>query len=466
MRGEVRPAPAEPEHPEQAQEGEPAPVGPVPASVEPVPARLAPDLATSRLPRGLSAFRHRNFRLFWSGQLVSLTGTWMQGTAQAWLVLELTNDPLALGIVAAAQFTPVLVLGLFAGIVADATSKRRLLVLTQMASAALAVALGLLVVGGAVQPWHVYLLALGLGVVNAFDMPTRQSFVVEMVGRGDVGNAVALSAAVFNGTRIIGPALAGVLIALIGTGPLFLFNALTYQAVVVSLLLMRPAELVTAARAPVGRSWRAVVDRLAEGLRYVRATPTILLPILVLAVVATFALNFQVLMPVYTRVVLGGESQTFGLLMSAMGVGSLSGALLIAFGRRPSMRLLLTGVAAIGMGTIGLAVTSWLPISVVLMFMSGWGMISMAATTNTTIQLAVPDVLRGRVMSVYTTVFAGSVPLGGLLAGTVAAAFGAPAALAAGGLIALLTVGTVLLGTTRQRSARGPATEREVAGQG
>jgi MFS family permease len=338
--------------------------------------------------------------------------------------------------------------------VADAVPKRRLLVITQLSASVLALTLGLLVVSGSVEPWHVYVLALGLGIVNAFDMPTRQSFVVEMVGRDDVANAVALNAAVFNGTRIVGPAIGGVLIALIGTGPLFLINAVTYQAVVVSLLLMRPAELVLVERAQVQRNVRSVIDRLTEGLRYVRATPEILLPIMVLAVVATFALNFQVLMPVYAKDVLGGESQVFGFLMASSGVGSLTGALLIAFGRRPSMRLLLAGVVAIGVGTIGLALNRWLPLSVALMFMSGWGMISMAATTNTTIQLAVPDVLRGRVMSVYTTVFAGSVPLGGLFAGSVAAAYGAPAALAAGGAIALATVGAVVLRRPPWRTRR------------
>jgi MFS family permease len=433
------------------------PIEPIEPAIEPPVGAAVPG---RRLPRGLTAFSHHNFRLFLSGQLVSLTGTWMQGTAQAWLILELTNDPLALGIVAAAQFSPVLILGLFAGIVADAVSKRALLVFTQVAAAGLALVLGLLVLTGNVEPWHVYLVALCLGVVNAFDMPTRQSFVVEMVGREHVANAVALNAAVFNGTRIVGPAVAGVLIALIGTGPLFLVNALTYQAVIVSLLLMRPGELrLPIERAVVQRNWHSVVDRLGEGLRYVRATPTIMLPIGVLGVVATFALNFQVLAPVYSRDVLGGGSDTFGFLMASLGVGSLSGALLIAFGRKPSMRLLLAGVVAIGVGALGLSVTAWLPIGAVLMFLSGWGMISMAATTNTIIQLAVPDILRGRVMSVYTTVFAGTVPLGGLFAGSLASAFGAQVALAAGGLIALAIVGAIVArGSVRRAEQAGAVT--------
>jgi MFS family permease len=392
------------------------------------------------LPRGLSAFGHRNFRLFWFGQLISLAGTWMQGVAQAWLVLQLTNDPLALGIIAAAQFGPVLVLGLFAGIVADSVNKRAALVWTQVAAAVLALALGLLVACGQVQVWHVFVVALLLGVVNAFDMPVRQAFVVEMVGRDNIANAVALNSAVFNGTRIIGPAIAGIFIATVGLSPLFFFNAVSYLAVVAGLLLMRPAELFTpSGRAAVERSVKSVIDHLVEGLRYVRSNRVILISIVVLGVISTFTLNFQVLIPVFTRVVLHGDADTYGFMMAASGAGSLVSALSIAFGQRPTMRLLLVGTVAIGAGFVGLSVVTWLPLDLVLMFIAGWGVIAMAATINTMIQLSTPDMLRGRVMSVYTTVFAGSVPFGGLFSGALAAGFGVQVALAAGGFIALLS---------------------------
>jgi MFS family permease len=409
----------------------------------PDPAFLPPasDPPRSRLPRGLSALSHRNFRLFFSGQLISLTGTWMQQVAQAWLILQLTDDPFALGIVAAAQFGPSLVFGLFAGVIADAFNKRTALLWMQLMPAVLALVLAALVATDQVVPWHVYLLALVLGVVNAFEMPLRQAFVVEMVGRNDVANAVALNSAVFNGSRIIGPALAGILIAVVGLAPLFFINALSYIAVVAGLLLMRPAELTNPERARVERSLGSVVDRLVEGLRYVGSEPRILLPIAVLAVISVFTLNFQVLIPVYARNVLLGDAGTYGFLMAASGVGSLGGALAIAFGMRPSLRLLLTGVVAVGLGMLGLAVTAWLPIGLVLMFISGWGVIALAATTNTRIQLIVPDVLRGRVMSVYTTVFAGSAPFGGLISGSVATVFGVAAALALAGVVALLTAG-------------------------
>jgi len=397
--------------------------------------------AGRQLPRGLSAFNHRNFRLFWFGQLISLAGTWMQSVAQAWLVLQLTSDPLALGLVAAAQFTPVLVLGLFAGVLADSINKRTALIWTQALSGVLALILGLLVASNQVQVWQVFVLALLLGVVNAFDMPIRQSFVVEMVGRDDIANAVALNSAVFNATRIVGPAIAGIFIATIGLAPLFFFNAASYLAVIAGLLLMRVAELhKPVARAVVERNVRSVVDHLVEGLRYVRESRLILIAIVVLGVVSTFTLNFQVLIPVFVQDVLHGNADTYGFLMAASGAGSLVSALAIAFVMRPTMRLLLAGTALIGAGFVGLSLVASLPLDLVLMFIAGFGVIAMAATTNTTIQLSTPDALRGRVMSVYTTVFAGSVPFGGLFSGLLAAAYGVQVALAAGGVIALLTV--------------------------
>jgi predicted MFS family arabinose efflux permease len=281
--------------------------------------------------------------------------------------------------------------------------------------------------------------------------------VVELVGRPDVANAVALNSAVFNLTRILGPAVAGVLIAIIGLAPLFLLNAFSYLAVLASLLMMRSQDLAAPSeRAVVERHWRSVVDRLAEGLRYVRADHRILLPILVLAVVSTFTLNFQVLIPVYARDVLLGDADTFGFLMAASGVGSLSGAMMIAFGVRPTMRLLISGVVVLGLAMTALGLTAWLPVGLVLMFASGWGVIALAATTNTTIQLSVPDVLRGRVMSVYTTVFAGSVPFGGLFSGAVAGSFGVSVALTVGGLIALGTAAVAAASWRRSPARAAP----------
>jgi len=389
------------------------------------------------LPAGLSPFRHRNFRLFWTGMLISLIGTWMQSVGEAWLVLKLTNDPVALGIVAACAFGPVLILGLFGGIVADSVSKRKALYVTQVVAGLLALTTGTLVATGVVQVWMIYLIALLLGVNSSFDMPIRQSFVVEMVGREDIGKAVALNSAVFNMSRIVGPAIGGLTIAAFGIAPLYFLNALSYIAVIFSLWRMRPEEFHAVPHMEVVRTARGIIDRLVEGLRYVRNNEQIFLAISILTVVSTFSMNFNVLGPLLAANVLHGDADTYGFLMAASGAGSLAGALLIAFGARPTMMRLVAGTFVAGVGLLLLSLSSSFGPDLVLMFVIGWGTISMAATCNTIIQLNVPDVLRGRVMSVYTTLFAGTTPIGGLFSGAVAAAAGVPAALGIGGIVAL-----------------------------
>jgi MFS family permease len=389
------------------------------------------------LPTGLSPFRHRNFRLFWTGMLISLIGTWMQSVGEAWLVLQLTHDPVALGIVAACAFGPVLVLGLFGGIVADSVSKRKALYVTQVVAGLLALTTGTLVATGVVQVWMIYVIALLLGVNSSFDMPIRQSFVVEMVGREDVAKAVALNSAVFNMSRIVGPAIGGLTIAAFGIAPLYYLNALSYIAVIYSLWRMRPEEFHSVPHMEVVRTARGIIDRLVEGLRYVRNNEQILLAISILTVVSTFSMNFNVLGPLLAANVLHGDADTYGFLMAASGAGSLAGALLIAFGARPTMLRLITGTFVAGIGLVLLSLSSSFGPDLVLMFVIGWGTISMAATCNTIIQLNVPDVLRGRVMSVYTTLFAGTTPIGGLFSGAVAAAAGVSAALGIGGIVAL-----------------------------
>lgn len=404
-----------------------------------VPGPQEPAALGSRWPKGIRSLSHWNFRVFWTGQVVSLIGTWMQSVAQAWLVLVLTKDPIALGIVAACQFLPVLFFGLFAGVFADSLPKRNALVGTQSAALVLALVLGTLVATNSVQVWHVYVLAVLLGFVNALDMPVRQSFVVEMVGRSDIANAVALNSAAFNGARIIGPAVAGLLIGTVGIATCFFINAVSYVAVIVGLFLMHSDELHSPVRTAMQRSLGGVVGQLEEGLRYVRRTPNVFIPIVVLGIVSTVALNFSVTIPVLARDVIGGDADTYGFLMAASGIGSLSSALAIAFGQRPTLRLLVVGAGAIGVALMLLGISHWLPLSLLLMLVLGWGVIAMAATTNTLIQLTVPDALRGRVMSVYTTVFAGSTPIGGLFAGTLAATAGVGVALIVGGALALLT---------------------------
>ena len=390
-------------------------------------------------PSTLAAFAHRNFRLFWSGQLVSLVGTWMQTVAQGWLVLTLTDDPLALGIAATCQFLPVLLFGLFGGLIADALPKRATLVATQFVSLLLAAVLGVLVATKTVEVWHVYLLAVGLGLVTAVDMPVRQAFVIEMVGREHVANAVALNSAVFNGARIIGPAAAGLLIGAAGMAACFFLNAASYLAVLVAYLLMRSAELRPAPRMALAGTVRGVLAQLGEGLRYVRRTPSIRLVLLTLGIVATAGMNFSVLIPVYARDVLGGDAGTFGFLMAATGAGSLLSALWIASGLRPSARLVVVGAAALGCALAAVSFVQEFALALPLMVVVGWSVIAMAASTNTMVQLTVPDELRGRVVSIYTTIFAGSTPIGGLIAGSIAGALGVGAALLAGGAVALAT---------------------------
>lgn len=392
------------------------------------------------LPARLHVFRHRSFRLFYGGQAISLVGTWMQTVAQGWLVLQLTNDPFTLGLVSVAQFLPVTILGLFGGVVADALPKRAGLVATQVISALLALALGLLTESGRVEVWQVIILAFLLGAVNAFDMPIRQSFVIEMVGREDIASAVGFNSALFNAARVLGPAVGGLVIGLVGTGPCFLFNAASFLPVIAGLLLIRPRDLHPHAAADRPHSVREVGGRLAEGLRHVLATPVILLCISLVGVVSLTALNNQVLMPLAARDLLGGDAATYGFLGAAMGVGSVVSSVAVAFGRTPTLRYALIGSATMGAGILCMGFSRALPVSLLLMVAVGWGLIALAATTNTIIQLSVPDQLRGRVMSVYLTVFAGVSPVGALIAGTLAASFGIAVTLVLGGASALLAV--------------------------
>ena len=388
-------------------------------------------------------FRHRNYRLFWGGQLVSLAGTWMQSIAQAWLITELTPDPVWLGVVAAAQFTPVLILGLFGGVIADVLPKRQMLIATQAALMGLAALQALLVATGAISIPLLLLLAVALGSVNAIDMPVRQSFFSEMVPVDEVGRAVAFNSAMFNGARVIGPAIGGVLIGVIGVAGCFAVNALSFLAVLVALLLMREVELHPAPRGARPRSARAVATSLAEGLRYVRNTPIIALCVFVIGVISGVAMNFNVIIPPLARLTLQIGAPGLGALMAAVGFGSLAGALTVAALREPRRSMIVIGGALLGAFSVaaGVAASSdsvlAVPLTALALFGAGFGAISMAATANASIQTTTPPALRGRVMSVYTTVFAGSTPIGGLTTGAVVAALGATGALGVAGALAV-----------------------------
>jgi MFS family permease len=413
--------------------------------------------------RSLRAFRHRNFRLFFAGQAISLVGSWMQAVAQSWLVLVLTNDPLMLGLVAAVQWLPVLVLGLFGGLIADALPKRQTLVVVESLMGVLAIVLGILSLAGVVEVWMVLVLAALLGCLNAVEMPVRQSFAVEMVGREDIVNAVALNSAVFNTARVIGPAVAGLAIAAFDISIAFLLNGFSYIAVVAALLLMRDTELHL--RPPMARphTVRAVIASVGEGVAYVRTTPLVLFAVLTVGLAATIGMNFQITIAPYARDTLGGDASVFGFLMTASGLGSVTAALFLATRRRASARAI--GVGALGLGT-GLVIAALLPqfgVALVALFIAGAGAIWMAANGNTLIQSTVPDELRGRVMSVYTTVFAGSTPIGGLIAGALASTLGAAAAIGIGGA-ATLVVGSVALLWLRAHRARTASARPAIAG--
>jgi len=406
------------------------------------------------LPNGARAFRHRNYRLFFGGQGMSLIGTWMQSVAQSWLVLQLTGDPFMLGVVSAAQFLPVMFLGLFGGLIADALPKRRTLLATQATKMLLSFTMFALVASDTVQVWHVVALASLGGLTNVFDMPTRQAFSVEMVGREDIGNAVALNSAMFNGARIIGPAVAGLTIGAFGVSTAFLIDAVSFLAVIAALLAMHEGDLQTPPPMARPGSPGEVVAGLREGLAYVRGTPLVLLSIAMIGLISTFGMNFPVIIPALAQQVLHAGASGYGFLMAASGIGALTAALVIAFARRARPIVMVAGGMLLGLGEIVIAFTGSFQVSMVLMFLVGLGAIGMTATANTTIQLAVPDQLRGRTMSIYVTVFAGSTPFGGLLMGGIASRFGVDVSLAAGGILCAI-IG--LAGVAWLRSAGGRA---------
>lgn len=408
------------------------------------------------------ALRHRNFRFFFFSQLISVTGTWMQTLAQAWLMVTLVGPNQAivyLGLLGAVQFLPVLVLGLFGGIIADIWPKRMTLIGTQTTAGLLALVLGGLVYFHLVVVWHVFVLGFLLGLVNTVDMPARQSFVVEMVGGDDVANAVALNSAVFNSARIIGPAIAGVLIGLLGTALCFILNGLSYGAVVIGLLAMRDSELRPAARLAMPRSLTAVRTNLGEGLRYVWNTPVVLLAIAVIGFVSTFGMNFNVVLPVMAASVLNVGPNGFGVLYASMGAGALVAAVSVAMLQRPRLRVLIGGGVVLGVAEFVLAATNSYPIALVAVFFAGVGAIATSVSANSLIQITVPGPLRGRVMSVYTTVFSGSTPIGNGLTGGVGGLWGTPAALVMNGAISLgaevVAAVAVLRGYARVGGGRG-----------
>jgi MFS family permease len=387
-------------------------------------------------PHGLRALNHRDFRLFWTGQLVSLVGTWMQAVSQAWLVLVLTNSPFRLGLISTLQFAPMLVLSPVAGAITDRLPKRRLIIATQAAMLCQALGLAILTLSGHIRYWHIAVLATLYGVVNTMDVPARQSFIVEMTSKRDLLNAIALNSAVFNGARVVGPATAGLLIGRFGVGVAFLLNSVSFLAVIAALLGVRAQGLP---RARSGGSMRA---EILEGVAYAIRTPSVKLILCLLFVVSVFLLNYNVVVPLLARQVLHEGAEGFGLLMAAVGLGAVGGASTLAgLGRsRPPVGVLVSAATVLGLGTVSLSAVRHFWVAAAVLLVMGFSGIIFMAGANTALQVTVPDELRGRMMSLYMLVFAGVTPIGSLQLGSITDAFGVPVGCLVSGGLGLLGI--------------------------
>jgi MFS family permease len=401
-----------------------------------------------RFVAGFPALRHRNFRLFVVGQGISLIGYWMQSVAQGWLVYRLGNRPLDLGLVAVAGYLPILCLAPLAGVVADRLPRRPVLLLTQSLLMLLALGLGLLVWTRLVTVPVVIAFAGGVGLVSALDVPTRQSFLIEMASPEDLPNAIALNSSIFNGARVVGPAIAGLVVAALGEAPCFFLNAASYVAVLMALALMRvPRAARTGATQRLGAGF-------VSGLRYVWARPPLRNLLLLLGIVSGLGVQYNTLMPVFAKSVLGAGAEGLGFLLTAAGMGSVSSSLLLAarrYSRAEHRRNLLVGLVTFGLAVLGLASSRRLGVALVCQTFAGFGMVRYLATTNTLLQLLVDEPYRGRTMGLHTVMFLGTAPLGSLLLGGIAQRFDAPTAALVSGTVSLAAA--VWLGLRLRRLA-------------
>jgi MFS family permease len=402
------------------------------------------------LARGFAALESHNFRLYWFGQGISRIGTWMQQISLPWLVLELGGSPIQLGIVAALEFVPSLVLAPFGGVFVDRLDKRRTLLVTQSLATVQVIVLLALTLAGAITIPLIMALSLALGVVNALDMPVRQALAADVVARPLLPNAIALNSMAFNGARVIGPALGGLIIALgvnlfgSTTGGIafnFAVNAISYLAVLFSIWRMDPAQI---RRVPREAQPARMLDSLREGVAFAWRSPTILWALVLLGLVATFGLNFRILLPLFAQDVLGLDADGYGFLYAATGFGSLIGAVSLAYMRqRRALALMLGGGLLFALLVVGISQVTTLGLAVPLAIGAGLTSMLMINTVNATVQANVTDAVRGRVMALYVTVFAGTSPIGGIFAGAVAERWDSPTAFLLGGLISIAAVGLV-----------------------
>ena len=392
-------------------------------------------------PHSLRALNHRDYRRFYFSQFAAQIGSWMQNVAQAWLVLQLTNSPFKLGLLATLQFSPVLLFSIVSGAVADRLPKRPLLVATQTTLALQGLLLALLVATGHVEYWHVATLGLALGFANVVDQPARQSFVMELVGRADVSSAVALNSAGFNLARIVGPAVAGLVIGRVGIGWTFFVNGLGFLGVIVTLLRMRARGL------PPDTPRASIVEEIMEGVRYAANTPRLRLAIGLVLVISLCVFNFSVYVPLLAKNVLGLGAEGFGFLMAALGVGAVAGALTVGFWRAPELPLsgMLTASALALAGLLSLSAARHVLVAVPLLFVTGFFGLVLVASCNTRLQLAAPDELRGRMMSLYALVWGGVFPIGAFCVGAMSEAWGVSTAFAVSGTTGLTALAALTL---------------------
>ncbi|MGC2064182.1 MAG: MFS transporter [Thermodesulfovibrionales bacterium] len=399
-------------------------------------------------PERFSALSHRDFRLFLIGQTISLSGTWMQSVAQGWLVYSLTKSPFYLGIVAAAGALPIMILTLAGGVIADRFPKKNLLLMTQALSILPALALGILTSLGIATVWHIAVVAFFLGSINAIDIPVRQSFLIEMVGRGDIVNAIALNSAVFNGSRIIGPVIAGVSIAYLGMPACFFINALSFIAVIIALAMMQ-----SQGKKPV--TSEGVIKDFMKGIRFIRSRTEILHVIALIAVFSLVGIPYINLIPVFAGEVYNTGPRGLGFLVGASGLGALTAALGIAVAGNIAnkSRFMSSAALCFSVALILFSLTGLFWIALIVIAVGSWGMVSYLAAANSYIQVSVPDELRGRVMSIYSFVFLGVVPIGNTLMGITADLIGTRQAVLAGGVICLLS--SALFSLKYRRSSPG-----------
>ncbi|MGI8968766.1 MAG: MFS transporter [Chloroflexota bacterium] len=402
------------------------------------------------MARALPAFASRDFRLFWIGQLISLTGTWVQSVAQQWLVLKLTGSAFDLGLVATVQFTPLLLLSLLGGAISDRVPKRNLLLATQVVAGLLALLLGILVITGTVQYWHVLVFAAILGTVNAFYVPARQAFVAELVDKDAVLNAVALNSTIFNAARVIGPAIGGLLIAALGISLNFFLNAGSYLAVIAGLLLISPRPIAQEGKRD------SLLRNVGDGLQYVADTPVVYTILALIGVASLFAYNFTTLIPLLAEYVLHVGSSGYGFLMAAMGAGSLVGAITLSFLKRTNLTrwFIYLGASIFTAAEIVLGLSRNFALSFGLLVIVGLASTFFTTTANTRILTLTPSNLQGRVMSIYSLMFLGMTPFGSLLAGLVAQRWGAPTALIICGAVTLVFTITVFFYHPTRRARR------------